>query len=510
MATPINSSGSSGRRPGSGQPFRRRHDAPRPDVDWIVNASDERSLARYLTAAWAGRWIVLVAIISALAGAVLYLSTASKVYEAHSQLLVTPLPSSTATSGLGLIQQSADPLRDVETAAGFVTTTSVAQRVVSVLHLREPPTTALSQIKIAPIAESNIVDIGARGSTPAAAQRLANAFASQTIAYRTASLYRQLDTMIPRLQAQLQAHSDGATRTALSTQLGQLEQLRVAPDPDMKVATLATLPTSPASPRRSLTIAAALVGGLVVGLGLVFLIQLLRPRVRREEDLRERFRLPILARIPRIGNRSWRRRRGGPIPPDAITPEGTDAFRALRSVLLSGREPGGRGRIVLVTGGSPLDGKSTTSINLSAALASSGDRVILIEGDNRRPSIGAALNLGGPSNGLVTMNAEMPQLRMLLASANGNSSHVRSPSAWPRLLAAARRSADWVVVDAPPLIYAPDVLEGADEFDDVLLVVRVGNTDARNLDETAEMLAHHGLRPTGLVLVGTSGHRAYY
>ncbi len=66
------------------------------------------------------------------------------------------------------------------------------------------------------------------------------------------------------------------------------------------------------------------------------------------------------------------------------------------------------------------------------------------------------------------------------------------------------------MVDAPPLIYAPDVLSAADLFDDVLLVVRLGNTNIRNLDETAEMLAHSGIRPAGLVVVGTSGHREYY
>jgi hypothetical protein len=40
--------------------------------------------------------------------------------------------------------------------------------------------------------------------------------------------------------------------------------------------------------------------------------------------------------------------------------------------------------------------------------------------------------------------------------------------------------------------------------------VRLGNTDVRNLEETAEMLAQHGIRPVGLVVVGTSGHRGYY
>jgi succinoglycan biosynthesis transport protein ExoP len=483
-----------------------------PGADWIVPGSEERGFARYVSVAWGGKWIILIALVAALAGAGLYLTRAQKVYQAQSQLLVSALPSTNPPEGLGLIIQSGDPLRDVETAAGFVNSVSVAERVIAQLHLRETPEGLLNKISVAPIAESDIVDINASANTPSAAAALANAFAKQTLADRTAALDGRLDRLIPQLQAQINAKgTNPAVKGDLAGQLAVYEQLRNSGNPNLLLNAAAVAPSGPSSPKKSLTLAAAVVGGLVVGVALVFLLQLLHPRVRREEELRERFRLPILARVPRMGPRMKRsRRRAGPIAPDAVPPEAADAFRALRTVLAASRADDGQGRIVLVTGGSPLDGKSTTAINLSAALASSGDRVILVEGDSRRPSIGAALNLEGSSKGLVTMNAEMPQLRMLLATGNGSSAHERSPSNWHRLLVAARRSADWVVVDAPPLIYAPDVLSAADLFDDVLLIVRLGNTNVRNLDETAEMLATSGIRPAGLVVVGTSGHREYY
>lgn len=479
--------------------------------DWILPSGEERGLARYLNVLWGGRWIVIVTVLAAVIGAGVYLSRAQKVYQAHSQLLFTPFSGTSATQGLPLISQSADPLRDVETAASFVNTLSVAQRVITTLHLRQTPQGLLRKISVAPIAESDIVDVAANANTPTAAAQLANAFVRQTINDRTSALDSQLDVLIPRLKAQIASLGrNNAAAGQLTGQLGQLESMRAGPSPNLSIAQTAVPPTGPSSPRKSLTVAAAIVGGLVVGVGVVLLIQLLRPRIRTEDELRERFRLPILARVPRMGAKSrWARRRSGPFAPDAVPAEAADAFRALRTVLMSPNEEADRGRIVLITGGSPLDGKSTTAINLSAALASTGERVILVEGDTRRPSIGAALNIQGHARGLVTMNADMPQLRMLLATGNGHAPN-RSPSTWQQLLMAARSNADWVVVDAPPLIYAPDVLSAADLFDDVLMIVRLGNTDSRNLDETAEMLAHNGIRPTGLVLVGTSGHREYY
>jgi Mrp family chromosome partitioning ATPase len=515
--------------------------APRPhpvpgtqndDSDWITPPEEERGFGRYLEAVWGGRWIVLATVIAALICAIVYVESATPVYQADASLLVTPLPSADSVSGLGLIEASSDPLRDIETGAGFVNTSSVAQRAKAILHTKRSSQDLLKNIKATPVAESDTVDVAATDDTAAGAQRLANAFARGVVLDRTLALQHQLDVLIPALQARISklGAGDGATRSALGGQLAELETLRQSSDPNLRVQATADAPTSPISPRKTLTVVAAIFGGLVLGVGLVFLTQLLDPRLRREQDLRDRYKIPILARVPRVGRRRWKGG-GGPITPDKISPEAGDAYATIRSVLVAAKRSSPpttprRGRIVLVTGASPYDGKSTTAINLANALAASSERVILVEGDLRRPSVGLALEVKpkvglesvlygetGLKEALIPMangDTGADQVQMLLASRNGSSPQPIMPSRLQAVLLAAREISDWVVVDAPPLIYAPDLLSGSRYLDAVLLVVRLGNTNVKHLAETAEMLAYHSLRPTGFVVVGTSGRAEYY
>ena len=496
--------------------------------DWINPVSTESRLADYVAAVWAGRWIVVLTVALAFAGALVYVTKAEKVYEAHAQLLATPVPASPSTTGLGLIQQSSDPLRDVETFAGFVKTTPVAVRVQQSLGSNESAQGLRAKIKVAPIAESDIIDIAADASSAARAQVLADAFARAAVAERTAELYRQLDVLIPRLKAQLAAlgSNDSAGRSAIADQLAQLQTLRAGADPTVRVQALADLPSSPISPRKTLTIVAAIFAGLVAGIGLVFVIQLIDPRLRREDELRQRFRLPIIARVPRKP-RHGRFRGLGPITPDLVAPPASDAYRSLGGVLSRARGPERGARVVLVTGVTPRDGKTTTALNLAATLAASETAVILIEGDVGRPSIGQALNipvsegvedvLSGHLNledslldAVVTTNTGSQKLRMLLATTNGGDMHPLSPGALRALLGKARGICDWIVIDAPPLMFAPELLSAAEMLDEVLLVVRLGNTNVRHLEDTAETLAQHGIRPAGFVVVGTAPHGRYY
>jgi hypothetical protein len=124
---------------------------------------------------------------------------------------------------------------------------------------------------------------------------LANEFAEAAITLRTKRLHALLDSVIPPLRRQLDALGPAQTAgaDALSTKLQNLEALRLLPDPTLHLEAPATPAGSPVSPRPVLTVAAAILGALVLGIGAVLGAHLLDRRIEGEDDLR-RYRIPIL------------------------------------------------------------------------------------------------------------------------------------------------------------------------------------------------------------------------
>ena len=169
-----------------------------------------------------------------------------------------------------------------------------------------------------PVGASNLVAVTATASSAAEAQRIANAFPAAVIATREAALHDAIAAILPSLQAQA-AKLPRALRGQPGTvtdQLDQLETLATRPDPTMTLVAPAVLPTSPYTPRVKLSILAGLFGGLILGICAAFAYQALDPRLHREEELRDLFRIPILAEIPRERSRGSGRRQ--PILPTEL------------------------------------------------------------------------------------------------------------------------------------------------------------------------------------------------
>jgi non-specific protein-tyrosine kinase len=477
-----------------------RADDQRQENEWWHPAEEQEGLRQYVETIRERKWLVIACIVIATAVAIAYVVTAQKHYEAEADLLVTPVSSQDTLLGqLGLIRESADPTRDVQTASKLVHTTPVAEKTTQKLATGESTSQILNEVRAEPVAQSNIVAVTANATSPNAAQDLANAFATSAVEQRTEALHSQVEALL-RSGA---APSDSA----------RLESLRNAPDPTVRIETLADLPSKPVSPRPVLSIAGGILAGLVLGLSAAFASRLLDPRVRREDQLRRAFRLPILARIP-----LERGRRKLPLGPGQLSRPVIEAYRTLRGTLAASRHDRRHdSRAVLVTGSSPSEGKTTTAINLAAALALSGDHVILIEGDLRRPAVGKALGITAQQgivdvlletakieDALVTSEAYGPTLGFLLADQSGGwTTELFSLPAAQRMIEDAKRLADYVIVDSPPLNDVVDALPLTRAVDDVLVIVRLGRSRIDRITRLAELLATNGVKPAGFAVIGT-------
>jgi polysaccharide biosynthesis transport protein len=500
-------------------------------AEWLRPRVEQQGLQRYVnTIRERIKLIALVTLLTTLA-ALAYVLLAPKVYEAQSELLITPVPSDDpALSGLPIIRQSSDPTRDVETAARLVANRQVAQDVRrDTPGLPEP---LLEHLKAEPVAQSNIVAITANAPSGKEAQQIANGFAESAIDVQTTKLHAALDKAIANLEARVEALPEGAGATAgpggidLTSQLTRLQTLRGQDDPTMSIQTRAAAPDAPSSPKKKLSLIAGVLAGLILGIGGAFALQVLDPRLRREDQLRALYGLPILGRIPREPKRT-----DTALAPERLSPGTLESYRTLRATLAASR----RGmRIdeapaVLVTSPSPSEGKSTTAINLASSLALAGNNVILIEADLRRPAIGAALGVKGEhgtgsvllgmtdlEDALVETKAYGRYLRVLLADTSSGASGFMADQlflpAAQNLVTDAKRIADYVIVDSPPLSEVIDALPLAQQVDEVLVVVRLGRTQLTKLQNLGELLARHDIEPVGFAVVGVpqQGDGYYY
>jgi polysaccharide biosynthesis transport protein len=491
-------------------------------VDWLRPAEEQEGLKRYVETL-RERWrLVAAAVVVTTLIAIVYVVTAAKTYEATTDILVTPVSNSDPVAiSLGLLRESSDPTRDVQTASQLIANIDVARRAAKELENGESAEELLESVKAEPVADSNIVAVIASESSPQEAQETANVFAAASVADRTASMHEQISERLPRLEAiageneGAAVESQGEGGVSVAGEIAELQALNAGPDPTLRVQTQAALPTGEASPKKKLALIAGILAGLIIGIGGAFALQVLDPRLRRESQLRRLYRLPVLARVPRAARAGSR-----PLAPGEGSPFVDEAYRTLRASLSGIRWRGKKqgGRMILVTGSSPSEGKTTTAVNLAASLAMLGARVILVEADLRRPVLARFFGIH-PENGVVSVLIDRAalsesltyskvsghQLGLLLAEPDFREGWVTDLFSTPgaeEMIRDLRSMADYVVVDSPPLNEVVDALPLAAAADDVVITARLGRTRLDNLRELGELLDENEIVPSGFVLIG--------
>ena len=481
----------------------------------VQQGGDDQSLLRYWLVLRERVWVIVICTVLVVGAAVAYVAVAPRTYQAQSEMQVQAAAAGdSALSALPVLHQSGNPTQDVLTAASLVTTQPVAAAVVGAEHLTISPGEALGSVTASPIGQASLVAVQATASTPELAQKLATGFVDQLIALSTARMHAAISNALPTLQAQLAAVPPAQRfgPGSLGSQVDELRQLREQNDPTLVRAAPATLPTGPSSPQTKLSLIAGLFAGLLVGVGAAFLMHALDPRLRRTEQLRERFDMPILAHIAR----QPRSKRPRPLLPTELSPVVREGYQTLRTVVaLHGGSSHGS-RAVLVTGSAPAEGKSTTSIGLAVALAQGGARVILIEADLRKPTFAGSFNLSTYSDvkqvltgkvelsrALIPVRISGAPVRVLAAHTSaGDIASWLSSALVRKLVSDAKALADFVIIDSAPLTAVIDALPFAQAADEVVIVARLNQTRLNKLDELNDLLTQHGVTSMGIVLIG--------
>ncbi len=459
-------------------------------------------------------WVIASLVtLTAVASSIAWLSVRESRYEATAQVLVSPLsPADPTYFGLQLIRDSGDdPTRVLRTASTIVRSPQAAQRTAALMGRPWNPKQVLDSVEVVPQGQSSILEVTARANEPRETARLANTFTREALAVRRDLLRRQINGTLSELRGR---QEEGGPGTGLSGRISQLETIRDGEDPTLSVVQAASPPTSQIGASTPVIVVLSLIVGLVLGAAAAILRELLNRRIRDEDEVLDLLPLPVLARVPETNRRARQSMNGAAW---ALPSPIHEAFRTVLIQLTSDSDESGR--TIMVTSASSGDGKSTSAVNLAVSIAATGQSVILIDFDLRKPDVGRMLGLEEEQSllSLVASDSTSARLADVLATVPGVPNlSVLAPIGMPdralgfvetlhrrvpAVLAEAKELADFVVLDSAPLGEVSDALRLVDHVDDVIVVTRPGHTHRNNFEIMRDLLERTSHAPTGLLIL---------
>jgi capsular exopolysaccharide synthesis family protein len=466
-------------------------------------------------------WILLCVVV--VAGAAYGLSKhQAKKYTATASLVFNNNQLSQQVAGLQAVSSNNQATMQ-STNLKLVQLGDMAERTASRLGGGLTKERVSGDLSVSAQGESSIVDVSAVASTPKLAADIANTYTSLFVKEQQDSNHHYyaaalalVNKQLARLSPKQKAGTAGLALQDRAQSLGVLAELR---NGNVEIAQVATPPTSPSSPKTARNTILGGVLGLLLGLGIAFLLERLDRRIREPKDLEAVYGLPLLGVVPESSALSRSARGAGGDARAGLPPGEAESFHLIRAHLRYFNVDRDL-RILLVASAAPGDGKTTIARHLAAAAARMGSRVLLIEADLRRPTLAQQLGAqAGPGLADVLIGAlsmsEATQSVDLETAANEDSQgrtydllvsgaalppnpgELIESHAMEAVLQQARSKYDFIVIDTPPLTAVSDAFPLLRKVDGVIIVGRVG----RNRRDVAERL-HETLTGAGAPLLG--------
>jgi polysaccharide biosynthesis transport protein len=430
------------------------------------------------------RWQIIVAVtLVVLAGAALATALSPKVYEATTRLFVSTSGSSDSSallSGSNFTQQR------VKSYADVITTPNVLDPVIKELQLNTTAAKLGDQITATVPLDTVLIEVAVQNTNPRVAAEVADAVG------------RQFTSTVADLE---------------SVNKGQPSPVKVT------VVSAPTVPTTPISPKPVRNLALGVVLGLLLGLGLALLRDLLDTTIKDEKDCSEVTDSTVIGGIAFDPDAS---KNPLIVQADPHSPR-AEAFRTLRTNLQF-VDAANHPRSIVFTSSVPDEGKTTTTANLAITMAAGGARICVVEGDLRRPRLLEYMGMDG-SRGLTNVLIGQAGLEDVLqqfadssvyvvgaGSVPPNPSELLGSAAMIETLRELESRFDVVIIDTPPLLPVTDAAVLSTIAGGTVVVVGAGRVDRDHLAKSLQSLEAVNGRLLGLVLnmIPTKGTDAYY
>jgi len=270
----------------------------------------------------------------------------------------------------------------------------------------------------------------------------------------------------------------------------------------------------PVRPNKPLNILLGIIIGIIVGVGLAFFIEYLDTSVKTIDDVERSLQSPVLGVIPQnVGNL---------FEEGAESPH-AEAYRVLRTNLLFSRKDDKLNTVAVVSAGAG-EGKSTTVLNLATVFAQSGQRILIVDSDLRRPTLHKMLRVSnsvGLTNFLLRQNpleevvqtTSTPMLDFMASGKLPSSSlGILSSAQMKDLIGELKQRYDFVLFDSPPIMGVSDASILASEVDMTLQVIQYRRYPQPMNIRAKQLIEKVGGNLIGIVLnnINMSQDESYY
>lgn len=520
------------------------------------------------------RWVVLSVFVLTVLSAALHVFTARPVYTAAVLLLIEK-ELGHAYNDATKVEMSADDY--YQTQYKLLRSRSLLKKVHRSLQLRNTedfaagPDALGGAIAVAPVLRSRLVNVLVDSHSPELAAKVANALAETFVADnlqnklfiskeilqalhpdKAPGLQRESYNSLPPVVNNPLIQGLKATYANLEVRFGELSTRYTEEHPvrtrlkaemdavrarineetvrivqgmrvelsgqllgnNVRIVDPAEVPDSPSKPRKRRTLAIAALLGLIVGCLAALAIDTLDQSIYTQEDVERRLGLPFLGSVTKAelgAADSAADYQTSLARPDSFTGEALKNIRTMLGFAAAGRPM----KRLLITSTSQGEGKTFIAINLALVFAQLGERVLLVEGDLRRPSLHKRFRLSnerGVSHFLahgrdvseldpLVQRSALPNLDVLVCGKiPPNPAELLSTPRVKALLAWASEHYDHLIIDGTPVFPITDALLWANHVDAGVFVAKFGGVHAGLAARARQKLDEGGLKIAGAIV----------